>query len=161
MLIDDKQRSKDRALGDANGTRGDRRRMWTDKHRLSPIGQIGLDPGMYTASNTEAITEAFTNIREAQSLLTFRRHLNFSQPFPPPSDPPANAPWFLFKISALYKSFTYLLTYLLTVVNYNTYSSGNTNHNVNWKQQFLLQLQLKEFWKNFLFPNFCGYELIN
>jgi len=24
--------------------------------RLSPIGQIGLDPGMYTASDTEAIT---------------------------------------------------------------------------------------------------------
>ena len=36
----------------------------------------------------------------------------FSQPFPPPSDPPANAPSFFFKISALYKSFTYLLTYL-------------------------------------------------
>jgi len=43
----------------ANGTRGDRRRMRTDTHRLSPIGQIGLDPGMYTASDTEAITEAF------------------------------------------------------------------------------------------------------
>jgi len=58
-----------------------------------------------------------TNIREAQSLLTFRRHLKahyFQSAFSTPSDPPANAPWFFFKISALYKSFTYLLTYLLT-----------------------------------------------
>jgi len=38
------------------------------------------------------------------------KRTTFSQPFPPPSDPPANAPWFFFKISALYKSFTYLLT---------------------------------------------------
>ena len=35
------------------------RSMATDTHRLSPIGQIGLDPGMYTTSDTEAITEAF------------------------------------------------------------------------------------------------------
>jgi len=41
------------------------------------------------------------------------KRITFSQPFPPPSDPPANAPSFFFKISALYKSFTYLLTYLL------------------------------------------------
>jgi len=46
------------------------------------------------------------------------KRITFSQPFPPPSDPPADdAPWFFFKISALYKSFTYLLTYLLKSAN--------------------------------------------
>jgi len=38
------------------------------------------------------------------------KRTTFSQPFPPPSDPPANAPWFLKKILTLYKPFTYLVT---------------------------------------------------
>ena len=57
-----------------------------------------------------------TNIREAQSVLTFTRHLKthyfqsaFSTPY---SDPPANAQTLiLFKILVLHKYFNYLLTF--------------------------------------------------
>ena len=49
-------------------------------------------------------------------VISKRSGTTFSQPFPPPSDPPANAPWFFFKISALYKSFTYLLTYNIGLI---------------------------------------------
>ena len=58
-----------------------------------------------------------TNIREAQSLLTFRRHLKthyFQSAFSIPLRPARQRALILFKISALYKSFTNLLTYLLT-----------------------------------------------
>ena len=59
-----------------------------------------------------------SNIREAQSVLTFRRHLliskrtAFSQPFPPPTNPPANVPWFFLR----YWHYVNHLTYLLTCV---------------------------------------------
>ena len=54
-----------------------------------------------------------TNVREAQSVHTFRRHLKthyFQLAFSTPSDPLAKCALILFKISTLYKSFTYLLT---------------------------------------------------
>jgi len=71
----------------------------------------------------------------------------------------------LFRSQFLLLSFLSMLTIAIsantTVINYNTDSNGNTNHNVNRKKQFLLQLQLKEFWKYFLFPNLCSSKLVN
>jgi len=54
-----------------------------------------------------------TNIREAHSLLTFRRHLKthyFQSAVSTPSRPARKLALILLKISALYESFTYLLT---------------------------------------------------
>jgi len=56
-----KQRSKGRALigGSQRNTR------WQETNAQTEfIGQIGLDPGVYTASDTEAITEVFKYQRQ-------------------------------------------------------------------------------------------------
>ena len=70
-----------------------------------------------------------TNIREAQSVLTFRRRLKthyFQSALSTPYRPARQRALILFTISALYKSFTYLL--LCTSYTRTLQATGQINH---------------------------------
>ena len=81
---------------------------WLCATSLAPIGSRA-----FHISAPHIWNSLPTNFREAQSLLTFRRHLKthyFQSAFSTPYRAACQRTLILFKISALHKSFTYLIT---------------------------------------------------